>query len=205
MRRVTEILDQLVNHEPPALARFNYAVPQPLETIVLKALAKDPAFRYQSAREMYIDLHAVLRTIDSGDRQAAASDARVSGVHGQAATAESAIGELPKPARIEKAVAVMTFSNITREPDDEWIGSGIAETVTSDLKNVKGLTVIGRAQVFDALKQLDSAELRQFDDRLAIELGRQLGAAYIVGGGYQRLGPMRCASRRSSSTSRPAS
>ena len=183
---VTEILDRVVNHEPPALARFNYSVPQPLETIVLKALAKDAAFRYQSAREMYIDLHAVLRTIDSGDRQAA-RPAAVSGVHGQAAGG-STVGQLPKRAKFEKAVAVMTFSNITREPDDEWIGSGIAETVTTDLKSVKGLTVIGRAQIFDALKQLDSAELRQFDDRLAIQLGRQLGASYIVGGGYQRRG-----------------
>ena len=33
-----------------------------------------------------------------------------------------------------ESVAVMTFANITREPADDWIGSGIAETVSSDLK-----------------------------------------------------------------------
>ena len=34
----------------------------------------------------------------------------------------------------------MTFANITREPADDWIGTGIAETVSSDLKNIHGLT-----------------------------------------------------------------
>jgi len=37
-------------------------------------------------------------------------------------------------AKLENAVAGMTFSNITGEPADEWIGSGIAETVTSILR-----------------------------------------------------------------------
>ena len=35
--------------------------------------------------------------------------------------------------------AVTTFANITGEPGDDWIGSGIAETVTADLKNLKGM------------------------------------------------------------------
>ena len=34
--------------------------------------------------------------------------------------------------------------------------SGIAETVSSDLKNIHGLTLIGRARVFDALRNLTS-------------------------------------------------
>ena len=53
---VTEIIDRIVHQEPAAIARFNYSVPHELERIVRKAMEKDPAFRYQSAREMYIDL-----------------------------------------------------------------------------------------------------------------------------------------------------
>ena len=53
----------------------------------------------------------------------------------------------------------MTFSNITGEPKDEWIGSGIAETVTSDLKKVRGLSVIGRERTFEVLKDLGTGQL----------------------------------------------
>ncbi len=85
-------------------------------------------------------------------------------------------------------VAVMTFSNITREPADDWIGTGIAETVSTDLKNIHNLSVIGRARVYDALRNLSNDA--HVNDALAIDIGRRLGASWVVTGGYQRLGSM---------------
>ncbi len=82
----------------------------------------------------------------------------------------------------------MTFVNITREPADDWIGTGIAETVSSDLKNIHGLTVIGRARVYDALRNLSSSA--HLDESLAIDIGRRLGATWVVVGGFQRLGEL---------------
>ena len=82
----------------------------------------------------------------------------------------------------------MTFANITREPADDWIGTGIAETVSSDLKNIHGLTLIGRARVFDALRNLSSGA--HLDESLAIDVGRRLGATWVVVGGFQRLGEL---------------
>lgn len=180
-----EVLDQLLNHEPPALARFNPHVPPRLDAVVLKALAKDPSYRYHSARELYIDLHGV---------HGAEGEAR-----GLRSTADRAIASTPTmaPARPvaasaapprRPAVAVMTFTNITREPADDWIGSGIAETVTTDLKELEGVSVIGRAQIFGELKQLGGQRLDRLDDSVALDIGRRLGASWIVGGAYQRLG-----------------
>ena len=120
----TDVADRILNGDPPALSRFNYAVPERLDAIVLKALAKDPAFRYQSARELYIDLHAVGRWLD--DPNASRSRRIASG----AIVAPTADARPEAP----PAIAVMTFGNTTREPGDDWIGSGIAETVTADLR-----------------------------------------------------------------------
>jgi tetratricopeptide (TPR) repeat protein len=85
---------------------------------------------------------------------------------------------------------VLRFSNITGQPADDWIAAGLAETVTSDLKHLHAVTVIGTEQVADTLQRLDgdNARGRNGERDLAIRLGRQLGATCIVTGGYQRQG-----------------
>ena len=85
-------------------------------------------------------------------------------------------------------VMVLPFINTTREPADDWIGLGILETVTADLKSIKELSLIGREQVFDALRTLGSSGGAADDERLSIAVGRQLRATWLVSGGYQRLG-----------------
>jgi TolB-like protein/Flp pilus assembly protein TadD/predicted Ser/Thr protein kinase len=178
---IAEVSDRILRHEPDALARFNYAVPPDLEAIVRKALQKNPEFRHQSAREMYIDLHNLDRRLE------ALESASLMRQQAQpAAPAPLAPGDRVEQG--ERSIAVMAFANVTREAADDWIGEGIAETVTSDLKNVHHLAVIGRAQVFELLKNIVSGR-DAADDRLAIELGRRLGAWWVVTGAYQRIGP----------------
>ena len=178
---ITDIINKILNEEPPALGRLNYDLPPALESIVLKALTKDRAFRYQSARELYIDLHALERDLADPGRSTTATGRSVS-------RPSTRIGSVPPAAAAIRRVAVMTFSNLTPEPADDWIGSGIAETVTSDLKNVPGLGIVGRSQVFDALKTLRTSEREMLDDRAAIEIGRRLGATWVISGAFQRRG-----------------
>lgn len=179
---VTDVVNRILNDEPPAVTRLNYDVPPALESIVLKALTKDRAFRYQSARELYIDLHAAERGLGHAARSTTVEPTSVR------PPAQSSAPPRTSAAAGPRRVAVMTFSNLTREPADEWIGSGIAETVTSDLKNVHGLEIVGRVQVFDALKTLRTSERDRLDDRAAIEIGRRLGATWVITGAFQRLG-----------------
>ena len=51
-----ETLDHILHGQPEAIARFNYNVPVELERIVRKCLEKDRERRYQSARELLVDL-----------------------------------------------------------------------------------------------------------------------------------------------------
>ena len=55
-RTFAEIVDAIVNQPPPAPARFNYALTPDVEAMLRKALEKNADYRYQSARDFYIDL-----------------------------------------------------------------------------------------------------------------------------------------------------
>jgi serine/threonine protein kinase/Tfp pilus assembly protein PilF len=169
-RTATEIIDRILHQDPPPVSRYVSGVPASLDAVVKRALEKSPPFRYQSAREMYTDLKTVAADLEALPRRT------------------SRITAPNHPPLVGCCVAVMTFSNITREPADDWIGTGIAETVSTDLKSIHNLSVIGRARVYDALRNLSNDA--HVNDALAIDIGRRLGAAWVVTGGYQRLGSM---------------
>ena len=55
------LLYQVIHEPPRAPRRLNDSIPRDLETICLKALAKEPGWRYPTAGEMAADLHRYLR------------------------------------------------------------------------------------------------------------------------------------------------
>jgi WD40 repeat protein/serine/threonine protein kinase len=56
-----ELLRRIASEEPPALRRVVRAIPPDLETLVQKAMAREPAFRYSTAAEFADDLRRFLQ------------------------------------------------------------------------------------------------------------------------------------------------
>ncbi len=88
-------------------------------------------------------------------------------------------------ATMSGSVAVIPFTNVSRDEADDWIGEGIAETVTADLESLGDLTVIAQERVRAAAGRPGGSDVDQI---METALGRELGARWIVTGGYQRLG-----------------
>jgi serine/threonine-protein kinase len=151
-----ELIDALLHQEPPPLAREGRAVDADLEAIVRRMLAKDREARTASME----DARAQLAAWRGGTRGLAAAE--------------------PRTFR----VAVLGFANITRGPEDDWLGTGVAETLAADLKDAAGVTVIARERLLEAARRLGLAEA---DEARGRELGHAVDADYVVGGGYQRL------------------
>jgi serine/threonine protein kinase len=62
---VVEVLHQILNSEPPPIAEVSPAAPVAIDRIVRRCLAKDPDERYQSIKEVAIELRQVLRDRDA--------------------------------------------------------------------------------------------------------------------------------------------
>ena len=88
-------------------------------------------------------------------------------------------------ATLSGSVAVIPFTNISRNEADDWIGDGIAETVMADLESLGDLTVMAQERVRAAAGRSGDAGL---DDTALMALGRELGVRWVVTGGYQRIG-----------------
>jgi TolB-like protein len=80
---------------------------------------------------------------------------------------------------LNQTVCVRAFDNLSRVQADQWIGSGIRETLASDLQTVYGIEVMegfGRTLTDGT------------DDGVTLGICRELGAVWLIAGGYQREG-----------------
>ncbi|HYL05782.1 MAG TPA: protein kinase [Thermoanaerobaculia bacterium] len=156
-----EVFDGLLHREPPPLPAGGDPRLERVEPILRRMLARDRNARYADLAEMLRDLDAVRRNAEAAPQ-----------------------GPVPVAT---PSVAVLGFANITRNPEDDWLGTGLAETVTADMKQIPGLAVVSHDRIQEALRRLGSPA-GEADERLAVRVGQQLGARWVLSGGFQRVG-----------------
>ena len=99
--------------------------------------------------------------------------------------ADGVRAQAPQPVRGSDAIAVLPFTNLSPDPENAWLGDGIAETLTAELA-ARGLTVVGPAGLSHAV----AGRAGDGEDP-AGDLGRlhrRLGARRAVTGSYQQIG-----------------
>ena len=167
------VLASVLRDTPRPPGEVNPAVPPALARIVMRCLEKDPARRYQSARELRDDLDAVRQRTEA-----------------QPAPVLTSIHAPATPVR--RSVAVLPFLNLSPDPENEFFADGIAEDVIAQLSKMRALKVISRTSTM---------RFKGRDESLR-EIAAKLGVATIVEGSVRRAGTA-CASSPSSSTPRP--
>ena len=105
---LADVMHKVVREAPEAIARFNYEVPAELERIVLKLLAKDPESRYQSARDLMVDLRALDQSLHSGQAASGTQAAML-----PAPTASTETIPAGTPAETAHVSAALSASNET--------------------------------------------------------------------------------------------
>jgi TolB-like protein len=92
-------------------------------------------------------------------------------------TAETGAGH-DSPERLENSIAVLPFTNISNDPDNEYFCDGISEEILNQLAGIRELHVIGRTSSF-AFKGSDYGIER---------IGAVLGVRFVLQGSVRKAG-----------------
>jgi TolB-like protein/Tfp pilus assembly protein PilF len=154
--RDLERLQTIIHGAAPPLAED---IPTALRAVVEKALEKDAADRYQSMRELVIDLRRLTR---------------------QRAEAPASATLRPASAAAERVVsiAVLPFADMSAAKDQDWFCDGIAEEILNALTPLQGLRVAARTSAFSFKGKSD--DLRT--------IGEKLNVTTVLEGSVRRAG-----------------
>jgi serine/threonine protein kinase/tetratricopeptide (TPR) repeat protein len=147
-----ETIGAVLHEQPPELSSVDSNVPEALESVVHKCLAKDAAQRYQTVWQVSHDLNAArngelappqcraVRTVKAG----IAGRHRRSAVLVSAAViiAVSTLGYYFYFATSGEAIdsiAVMPFVNVSNDPNAEYLSDGISDSIINSLSQLPNL------------------------------------------------------------------
>ena len=126
--RTEALMFEIFNNAPPSVRSLRADAPLVLDRLIADCLSKDAGHRPATAAHVRDALRGASSTTPSGE---AAAGAR---------------GTI-------RAIAVLPFRNVSKDPAQEYFVDGMTEAVISDLARIKALRVISRTS---AMKYKDS-------------------------------------------------
>jgi serine/threonine-protein kinase len=188
-----ETLAAIIREEPPPLSSLRPGVPEPLLRVIATCLAKSPAGRFPSTRDLAVALEAV-GAASYADSEAltqvrpatAPAEPRrrrgrpfalVLGAALALALAVAGVVRFRAAPGPVASLAVLPFENATRDPDLEYLGDGLTESLIDQVSRLPSVTVMARATVFRHKGTADP-----------LEAGRSLGVGAVLTGSVSRHG-----------------
>ena len=189
----SDIIAAILKTDPPLLTALPPETAVAAQRIVTKAICKDKDLRYQSMKDLELDLRALNQQLEvrasAQPIPSAAPPARMAGKRPTrialgiatilliSAAATLAYVYFWKPSPI-KSLAILPFANATGDPSLEYLSDGITETLIDNVSELPQLKVIARNSVFRYKgKEVDPQSV-----------GKSLGAQAILTGDVARRG-----------------
>jgi serine/threonine protein kinase/tetratricopeptide (TPR) repeat protein len=190
------VLYAIMNEAPEPLTAIRVGVPMELERIVGKALAKDPAERYQHADELIADLRA-LKKSPGAMMPAKPSKKRLAKIIIPACIVAAAVIAFYflRPVIFSYAIsterhpiAVITFENQTGDAQYDNLKKVIPNLLITSLEQSKYLQVVTWERLRDLVKQAGKQGVEDIDADLGFEICRREKIDALVIGSFTKLG-----------------
>ncbi len=163
---VAALLYAIANRPPVSPRKSHQELSEAFASTVLCALAKDPAQRHASARELAEELR-------NEDKMAGAPRA-TSG--GSAVPPRHEAGAVPGARAAITSLAVLPLVNLSGDPAQEFFADGMTEALIASLAGIGALRVISR-----------TTAMRYKDTALPVrDIARELGVQGVIEGSVQR-------------------
>jgi TolB-like protein/tetratricopeptide (TPR) repeat protein len=179
-----ELAGEILHAAPAAPRQVRPALSAKLEDVILKCLEKEPENRYQSAKELLVDLRRLSSASSTAGTVPAIQPAaaRTARLVWAAAVIVVLVGTgllayfylRPRPIR---SVAVLPFVN-GGDASNEYISDGITEELINRLTQVAEMKVIARPTAFSYKGRQSSPQ----------QLGKELGVSAVVLGRLSQSG-----------------
>lgn len=191
------LIDAILNKPPETPSKVNPRTSPGLETVILKALEKDPARRYQTAQELQADIERLTLGVRPvvARRLWSPRFLLVGSVLLLIVLAALVIGYVlikphrsssvpTAPAMTRRSVAVLGFRNLSGRSDTAWLSTAFAEMLTTEIAAGEKLLTISGENVSRVKAELSLPETDMLAADTLTRLRKNLGADFVVLGSY---------------------
>jgi serine/threonine protein kinase/tetratricopeptide (TPR) repeat protein len=190
----------IINEDPEPIDEYQ-EIPEELKAIVSKALTKDPDQRFQTIEELLQEFQPISDEarlpVELPLKKVVQKIWRKHKVVSMIAAAVLAIlfilwilkpGIIPESPKGPQEIAVISFENMTGDPEDEYLTNFIPSLLRTALGQSNQVRVLTWDYMNDLLKQMGIRDVKTINREMGYQISNKAGISTLITGTFAKVG-----------------